>query len=113
MADIALILAAGPKPGVFVLIDNATKQPVPGATITNQAVGANSNPEFATFAIDPANPGVPVATPVASGAGTIIFTADVAYVDPGDNSNQTASLSVAKNFTVAPGPDGVSLDVQF
>lgn len=111
MGDISLTLGT-PKTGSFVLNDNKTGQPITGASISNKGVGANSNPEVATFAL--ADDGSVVGTPVASGAGSVIFTADVAYTDPGDNSSQTAAgLSVAKNFAVITGPDGVSLDVVF
>lgn len=111
MGDIALTLGA-PKTGAFVLNDNKSGQPIADAVLSNQAVGANSNPEVATFALDTNNN--PVGTPVASGAGTVVFTSDAAYTDPGDNSAQTKTgLSVSKNFAVITGPDGVSLDVVF
>lgn len=112
MSDIKLVLGT-PKTGVFALLDNKTGNLITDASFSNQAVGANSNPEFATFAIDPANPNSPVGTPVAAGAGTVVFTASAGYTDPGDGSSQSGDFTVTKNFSVAPGADGVTLDVQF
>lgn len=110
MGDISLVLGT-PKTGAYALVDNKTGASV-AATFSNQTVGANSNPAAATFALDASNN--PVGTPVASGAGTIIFGADASYTDPGDGSAQTQTgLSVSKNFAVITGPDGVSLDVVF
>lgn len=111
MGDISLTLGT-PKTGAYALNDNKTGKAIDGAVFSNQTVGANSNPEVATFALDANNN--PVGTPVGSGAGTVIFTSDAAYTDPGDNSSQTQTgLSVSKNFAVITGPDGVSLDVVF
>lgn len=112
MADIVLSLGTN-KTGVFALLDNKTLQPISDASFSNQAVGVNTNPGAASFSIDPANPNSPAATPIAPGSGSVVFTADATYTDPGDNSSQSGSFSVTKNFTVVASPDGASLDVIF
>jgi hypothetical protein len=111
MADVVLAIAS-PKTGIFTLIDNKTQQPIVSPTFSNQAVGANSNPELATFALD--GSGNAVGTGIAAGSGTVVFTTDASYTDPGDGSSQTVTgLTVTKNFTVLPAPDGVTFDVVF
>lgn len=112
MANVALVIGS-PKTGLFTLIDNKTLLPIPGVTYSNQALGTNSNPEFATFAFDPANPNAVVGTPVAAGSGTVVITTDASYTDPGDGSSQSGSFSVTKAFTVTPSADGASFDVVF
>ena len=111
MADISLTLGGTAPTGVFTLLDNKTATPLTGVTFSNQQVGANSNPEFATFALDGSNNVVPTA--VSAGSGTVTFTTHADYTDPGDNSAQSADFTVTKNFTVVAGADGVSLDVVF
>lgn len=112
MANVALVVGS-PKTGLFTLIDNKTLLPITGVSFSNQAVGANSNPEFATFALDPANPNNVVGTPIAAGSGTVVITTDASYTDPGDGSAQSGSFSVTKAFTVTPSADGASFDVVF
>lgn len=112
MADVQLVVGS-PKTGIFTLIDNKTLLPITTASFSNQAVGANSNPEFATFALDPSNPNNLIATPVAAGSGTVVITTDASYTDPGDNSSQSGSFSITKKFTVLASQDGVSFDVVF
>ena len=112
MADIVLTLGTS-KNGIFTLLDNKTLQPIAGVSFSNQAVGVNTNPGAATFAIDPANPNTPVGTPIAAGSGSVVFSTDANYVDPGDGSTNSASFSVTKNFTVVASADGVTLDVVF
>jgi len=111
MSDISLAIGS-PKSGIFTLIDNKTQLPVASPVFTNQAVGANSNPEFATFALDGSNNAV--GTAIAAGSGTITFTTDASWTDPGDNSAQTQTgLTVTKAFTVLPSADGATFDVVF
>lgn len=110
MADVSLVLGT-PKSGLYTLIDNKTGLPITGVSFSNQAIGANSNPEFATFALDASNN--VVGTPVAAGSGTVVLTTDASYTDPGDGSAQSGSFTVTKNFTVIAGADGVTLDVVF
>lgn len=112
MSDIVLALGTN-KTGVFALLDNKTLQPISDASFSNQAVGVNTNPGAATFAIDPASPNSPVATPVAVGSGSVVFSADASYTDPGDGSSQSGTFSITKNFSVVATPDGASLDVVF
>lgn len=112
MANVALVIGS-PKSGAFTLIDNKTLLPIDGVTYSNQAVGANSNPELATFALDPANPNSVVGTPVAAGTGTVVITTDASYTDPGDGSTQSGSFSVTKTFVVTPSADGATFDVVF
>lgn len=112
MADISLSLGT-PKNGIFTLTDNKTGAVLTDAVFSNQALGANSNPEFATFALDPANPNRVIGTPVAAGSGTLVINTDAAYNDLGDGSAHTGSFSVTKNFTVTLTEDGVSFDVVF
>ncbi len=112
MANVQLVVGS-PKTGVFTLIDNKTLLPITSASFSNQAVGANSNPEFATFALDPSNPNSLIGTPIAAGSGTVVITTDASWTDPGDSSSQTSSFSVTKNFTVTPSADGASFDVVF
>lgn len=113
MSDVSLVLGT-PKTGVFQMTDNKTGLAITTAVFANQAAGANSNPGAATFAIDPANPNSPVATPVAAGTGTIVFTTDATWTDPGDGSSQSRTgLSVTKNFSVIASADGASFDVVF
>lgn len=112
MADIVLELGT-PKNGIFTLTDNKSGAVLTDAVFSNQALGANSNPEFATFVLDPTNPNRVIGTPVAAGAGTLVITTDAAYNDLGDNSPQHGSFSVTKNFSVKLTADGVSFDVVF
>ncbi len=112
MSDILLTIGStvGAN-GVFTLLDNKTLSVIP-ATFSNQAVGANSNPEFATFALG-TDPNTVVATVIAAGSGTVVFTAHGDYTDPGDGSAQSNDFTVTKNFTVSANPDGVTFDVTF
>lgn len=111
MSDISLAIGV-PKPGVFTLIDNKTQLPIVSPVFSNQAVGVNSNPELATFALD--GSGNATGNGIAAGSGTVVFTTDAAWTDPGDGSAQTQTgLSVTKNFTVLPSPDGATFDVVF
>ena len=112
MANVALVIGS-PKTGAFTLIDNKTLLPIPNVTYSKQAVGTNSNPEFATFALDPNNPNAVIGTPIAAGTGTVVITTDASYNDPGDNSPQSGSFSVTKTFVVTPSADGATFDVVF
>lgn len=112
MTDVQLVVGS-PKTGIFTLIDNKTLLPITTASFSNQAVGANSNPEFASFALDTANPNNLIGTPIAAGSGTVVITTDASWTDAGDNSSQTGSFSVTKNYTVTPSADGASFDVVF
>jgi hypothetical protein len=113
MSDISLTLGGKPQSGVFTLLNANDGSINPSASFSNQAVGANSNPEFATFALDASNNVVP--TPVAVGAGTVVFSAHADYTDNVDGSAQSQDFTVTKNFTVVAGtgPGGASLDVVF
>src|ERR1700743_3802924 len=75
MANVSLVIGS-PKSGAFTLIDNKTLLPINGVTYSNQAVGSNSNPEFATFALDPSNPNNVIGTPISAGSGTVVITTD-------------------------------------
>jgi len=111
MSDVSLVIGS-PKTGVFTLIDNKTLLPISGVTFSNQAVGTNSNPDAADFTLD--GSGNAVGTGKAAGSGTVDFTTDAAYTDPGDSSAQTVTgLTVTKNYTVVASPDGVTFDVVF
>jgi hypothetical protein len=118
MANVALVIGS-PKTGLFTLIDNKTLLPITGVKYSNQALGANSNPEFATFALaltdpaDPASLNSVIGTPVAAGSGTLVITTDASYTDPGDGSAQSGSFSVTKAFNVVASADGASFDVVF
>jgi|SRR6266404_6166526 len=118
MANVALVIGS-PKTGLFTLIDNKTLLPISPVTYSNQALGANSNPEFATFALaltdpnDPASLNSVVGTPIAAGTGTLVITTTAAYADPGDGSAQSGSFSVTKTFVVTPSADGATFDVVF
>lgn len=118
MANVALVIGS-PKTGLFTLIDNKTLLPITPVTYSNQALGANSNPEFATFALaqtdpnDPASLNAVVGTPVAPGSGTLVITTTAAYADPGDGSAQSGPFSITKAFTVVASADGASFDVVF
>ena len=112
MADVQLVVGS-PKTGIFTLIDNKTLLPITSASFSNQAVGFNSNPEFATFALDTANPNNLIGTPIAAGSGTVMITTNASWTDAGDNSSQTGSFSVIKNFTVIASQDGASFDIIF
>lgn len=112
MADLALALGVS-KTGIFTLLDNKTLAAIPGVTFSNQAVGANTNPNAATFALDPANPNNVIGTPVALGSGSVVLSASAAYTDQGDGSAQTGAFSITKNFTVVATADGATLDVVF
>lgn len=111
MADVSLVLGT-PKTGIFTLLDNKTLA-VLSATFSNQAVGPNSNPELATFALDPANPNQVIGTGNAAGSGTVVITTHADWTDPGDNSAQSSDFSVTKNYTVVATADGASFDVVF
>jgi hypothetical protein len=112
MADIVLDLGT-PKNGIFTLTDNKNGAVLTDAVFSNQAVGVNSNPEFATFALDPGNSSRVIGTPIAAGSGTIVITTDASYKDLGDGTQQSGSFSVTKNYSVVASPDGVSFDVVF
>lgn len=111
MSDVSLAVG-GTKNGTLTLIDNKTQGVVP-ASFSNQSVGANSNPEFATFALDGTDPNQVVGTGIAAGSGTVIITTHADYTDAGDNSSQSADFSVTKNYTVVASPNGSTLDVVF
>lgn len=110
MADIQLTLGGTPPTGVFTLTDNKTGAVIT-ATFTNQAVGTNSNPAAATFALDANNNVVPTA--LTAGTGTVLFSTHAAYTDPGDQQPKEGDFTVSKNFTVKTGADGATLDVVF
>lgn len=118
MANVALVIGS-PKTGLFTLIDNKTLLPISPVTYSNQALGANSNPEFASFALtqtdpnDPASLNSVVGTPIAAGSGTLVIITDASYNDPGDGSAQSGSFSLTKAFTVVASADGASFDVVF
>lgn len=118
MANVALVIGS-PKTGLFTLIDNKTLLPITGVVYSNQALGANSNPEFATFALAQTDPNDPtslnsvVGTPVAAGTGTLVITTTANYTDPGDGSAQSGTFSVTKTFVVQASADGATFDVVF
>lgn len=112
MADVKLVIGS-PKSGLFTLIDNKTLLPISPVNFSNQAVGANSNPEFASFALDTNNPNQVIGSGIAAGSGTVIITTHAAYTDPGDGSPQEGDFSVTKNYTVVPSADGATFDVVF
>jgi hypothetical protein len=112
MADIKLTLGATNKNGLFTLIDSVTGAVI-AATFSNQAVGANSNPTSATFALDPANLNSAIPTPLAAGTGTIGFSTNATYVDSTGATQTNVQFTLTKNFSVVLGADGVSFDVVF
>jgi hypothetical protein len=118
MANVALVIGS-PKTGLFTLIDNKTLLPITGVKYSNQALGANSNPEFATFALALTDPNDPTSlnsvagTPVAAGTGTVVITTDANYTDPGDQSAKSGSFSITKTFVVQLAADGATFDVVF
>lgn len=118
MANVALVIGS-PKTGAFTLTDNKTLLPISGVKYSNQALGANSNPEFATFALALTDPNDPtslnsvVGTPIAAGSGTLVINTDASYTDPGDGSAQSGSFTVTKAFTVIASADGATFDVVF
>ena len=110
MADITLTIGTIGT-GNMALIDNVTGNPV-AATFSNQAVGANSNPEVATFELNPANPNQVKGTAHAAGSGTIVISANGSYTDAGDGSVHTdEAFTVTKNFSVAVSPNGATFDL--
>lgn len=111
MPDIALTISGPNLPGIFVLTDNKTSAVIANPVFSAQAVGANSNPAAATFALDLDNKVVPTA--IAVGSGTVVFSTHATYTDPGDNSPEEGDFNVTKVFTVKASPDGASLDVVF
>ncbi len=115
MSDITLTLGATPKDGTFALLDTVTGGILTGVSFSKQAVGANSNPAAATFAIDPAdttgNSVLP--TPLAAGSGTIGFAATATYTDSTGATQTDVPFTIVKNFTVVLGADGVTLDILF
>lgn len=111
MADVSLVLGT-PKTGVFTLLDNKTGSPI-AASFSNQSVGTNSNPEFASFSLDPANPNQVIGSGVAAGSGTVVISTHADYSDPGDGTAQSADFSVTKNYSVIASADGASFDVVF
>lgn len=115
MSDITLTLGATPKDGTFALLDTVTGGILTGVSFSKQAVGANSNPASATFAIDPAdttgNSVLP--TPLAAGSGTIGFAATATYTDSTGATQTDVPFTIVKNFTVVLGADGVTLDIIF
>ncbi len=118
MANVALVIGS-PKTGLFTLIDNKTLLPITPVTYSNQSLGTNSNPEFATFALAQTDPNDPtslnsvVGTPVAPGTGTLVINTAANYTDPGDGSAQSGTFSVTKTFVVQASADGASFDVVF
>lgn len=111
MADVSLVIG-GSKTGLFTLLDNKTLLPISPVTYSNQALGANSNPEFATFALDTTANTV-TGTGVAAGSGTLVVTTHADYTDAGDGSAQSGDFSVTKNYTVVASADGSTFDVVF
>lgn len=118
MANVTLVIGS-PKTGLFTLIDNKTLLPITGVKYSNQALGTNSNPEFATFSLALTDPNDPtslnsvVGSPVAAGSGTLVINTAANYSDPGDGSAQSGTFSVTKAFTVVASADGASFDVVF
>lgn len=118
MADVKLVIGS-PKTGLFQMIDNKTLLPISGVKYTNQALGANSDPTLADFALVQTDPADPAslnsvgATPNAAGSGTIVVNAHAAWLDPGDGSAQEQDVTVTKNYSVLPSADGASFDVVF
>ena|ERR1700760_1195206 len=110
MANINLVVGTN-QTGVFTLLDG-NLNPIQGVSFSNQVVGASSNPEFATFALDPAHANNVIATPVAAGSGTVVITTDATYNDPVTGVATTGSFSVTKNFTVTA-TSSVTFDVTF
>jgi len=113
LMDIVLNLSGTPKNGIFALLDNKTLQPISGAVFSNQSVGTNTNPDVAKFSLDPTDSNKVLSEALALGSGSVIFSTDASYTDPGDDSAQSGSFTVTKNFTVVRSPDGASLDVIF
>lgn len=109
MANITLVLGT-PKTGVFTLLDSALN-PITGVSFSNQVVGANSNPEFASFVLDSGNPNNLIGTALAAGSGTIVISTDANYTDPADGQNKTSSFSITKNYIVTSG--SVTFDIIF
>lgn len=109
MADVSLAIAS-PKPGTPQMTDNKSQLVITDAVFSAQAVGANSNPEFADFTFDGTNY---IGTGKAAGSGTVVLTAHVTYTDPGDGSAQEEDVTVTKNFVVLPSADGATFDVIF
>lgn len=112
MADISLTLGGTAPTGIFTLTDSKDGSVI-AATFSNQQVGNNSNPEFATFSLDGNNNVVPTA--IATGSGTIDFSTHADYTDKGDGSSQSQDFTVTKNFSVVAvaTPDGATFDVVF
>jgi hypothetical protein len=112
MADISLVLGVN-KTGLFTLTDNTSGVVITTAVFSNQAVGANSNPAAATFALDPTNLSHAIGTPVAIGTGTIVFTTDAQWTSLQDGTSQSGSFTVTKNYAVIASVSGVGFDVVF
>lgn len=110
MSDVILAIGS-PKGGVPTLIDNKTQLPISGATFSNQSVGDNSNPDAADFTADA--DGNFTASGKAAGSGTVVLNAHANWTDPGDGSTHDEDVTVTKNFTVLPSPDGATFDVVF
>jgi len=113
LMDIVLTLSGTPKVGIFTLLDNKTLQPIPGVSYSNQTVGINTNPAAASFSIDPSDPNKVLSQALALGSGSVLFTTDASYTDPGDDSSQSGNFPITKQFSVVASPDGASLDVIF
>ena|SRR5882672_5067379 len=109
MSDVTLAIA-NPKAGVQTLIDNKTQLPIDGVVFSNQSVGVNSNSDAADFTFDGTNF---IGTGKAAGSGTVVLSAHVVGIDPGDGSTIDEDKSVTKNFTVLPSADGTTFDVVF
>jgi hypothetical protein len=112
MSDITLTLGT-PKTGLFTLTDNKTGIVITDAVFSNQAIGTNSAPTIAVFALDTANPSHLIASPLASGTGTIEITTDAKYTDPGDGTVKTGLFTATKLFAVLLLADGATFDVVF
>jgi hypothetical protein len=113
MADISLNTGES-KNGKLTLLD-AKSGNVLSATFSNQSIGTNSNPELASFVLDPNDANVVVGTGIAEGSGTVDISAHADYTDGGNNSSQSKDFSVTKNYTVTLvlTENGATLDVTF
>lgn len=93
----------------FVLLDAVTLQPVTNATFSGQTV-SGSDDTVATFQIDPSNSNQILATPVATGTGSISISATVSYTNS-VGTPVTATLTANFPFSVSQGADGVLLSL--
>ncbi len=108
MADITLTVGQNIG-GAVKLYDNVTNNEI-NAVFASTSID-NSNPEFATFSVNPSFTNVINGTGISSGSGTVTITTTVTYTDAGNGVEYTETKTITKTFEVIGSPNGTHLEL--